>query len=202
MKTKVQMGLGILLMVLCLILAGVGNCMNLMGPVLVLSLLGVIAGALLGILLFAAADQREKLGAFQVPAVCMIVLAMLFLFLFFSHGVRSAAGPFLFSLLLVAGFLYLGLKAGRSLADPKLLEMAGVFHMPEKNRLSYLIFPAAGPRGAAFASAGVLVSFLCTLLHERGTSALFLFGLVLLAFGEAALTFAVLSLCFEKEETR
>ncbi len=108
--------------------------------------LGFFIGSLLGIGLAAAATWKEIIGDIMSPVVHLmksVPVASFAILLLIWAGKEHLA--FWIVTLVVFPILYLNTKSGLDHTDPKLLEMAGVFHMPRLRRIRYIYFPALYP---------------------------------------------------------
>lgn len=107
---------------------------------------GFLAGSAAGIVLALLAGERELLKEIlaplvavlkSVPVASFIILALIW----FGAGTLS----FFISFVVVFPILYLNTLQGMESLDPKLVEMAEVFHMPQGARFRYVVLPGIYP---------------------------------------------------------
>lgn len=107
---------------------------------------GFLAGSAAGIVLALLAGERKLLREIlaplvtvlkSVPVASFIILALIW----FGAGTLS----FFISFIVVLPILYLNTLQGMESLDPKLAEMAEVFHIPQAARFRYVVLPGIYP---------------------------------------------------------
>lgn len=107
---------------------------------------GFLAGSAAGIVLALLAGERKLLREIlaplvtvlkSVPVASFIILALIW----FGAGALS----FFISFIVVLPILYLNTLQGMESLDPKLAEMAEVFHIPQAARFRYVVLPGIYP---------------------------------------------------------
>ncbi|MEG0687477.1 MAG: ABC transporter permease subunit [Hungatella sp.] len=73
----------------------------------------------------------------SVPVASFVILALIWI------GARQLS--ILIAFLVVFPMIYINTTAGLAATDPKLLEMAAVFHIPTRKRIRYIYLPALMP---------------------------------------------------------
>lgn len=108
--------------------------------------LGFLAGSAAGIVLAWIADRRQLLADILSPFVRMLKSVPVASFIILALIWFGAAGiSFFISMIVVFPVLYLNTLEGLKSIDPKLTEMADVFHIPAISRLKYIELPGVYP---------------------------------------------------------
>lgn len=107
---------------------------------------GFVCGSVLGIVLAWLAGRYPLLGDILKPFVTMLKTVPVASFIILALIWFGAAGiSFFISFIVVFPILYLNTLEGLKSIDPKMLEMADVFHIPVRSRMKYIEMPAVFP---------------------------------------------------------